>query len=251
MFSPPVVTFFRLIPGCSPPQRADRAAGGTLPTRAFRYCDPITTASAFGWYVFPPMGFSLLFDGTETMWTYEGAAGWLPLGSAQFPDFARQFDQDAPQGIKGFSPPFLSAFMEPGLIQIWSGYIARTAPGWSLLVRPAANFAISQSYDLYEGMIETDHWFGPLFINARLKRTQVPIEFKPGLPLLQVQPILRATYDEALLNDFRLVENLQDWTQAEWDSYETTVVAPNVSQNRRQGRHAVRLRRRRKQPGNE
>ena len=251
MFDAPVVTFFRLIPGCSLPQRADRAAGGILPTRAFRYCDPITTASAFGWYIFPPIGFSLLFDGTETMWTYEGAADWQPLSSAQFPDFARQFDQAAPDVFKGFSPPFLSAFMEPGIIQIWSGYIARTAPGWSLLVRPAANFAISQSYDLYEGVIETDHWFGPLFINARLKRTQVPIEFKPGLPLLQVQPILRATYDEALLNDFKVVEQLQDWTQAEWDSYKATVVAPNIDQNRRQGRHAVQLRRWRKQSGDE
>jgi hypothetical protein len=251
MLEPPVVTFFRMIPGSSAPQRADRAAGGTLPTRAFRYCDPITTASAFGWYLFPPIGFALLFDGTDVMWKYDGATDWQPLGSAQFPNFARQFDEAAPSEFKGFSPPFLSAFMEPGIIQIWSGFIARTAPEWSLLIRPAPNFAISQSYDLYEGIVETDHWFGPLFINVRLKRTGVPIDFKPGLPLLHAQPVLRAAYNDTLLNEFRVVDKMEDWTQAEWNNYRNTVVNPNISKNRQRGRHAVELRRRRKQSGHE
>ena len=44
-------------------------------------------------------------------------------------------DAQAPDEIKGFSPPFLGALQEPGPIQLWTGYIARTAPGWSLFVR--------------------------------------------------------------------------------------------------------------------
>ena len=247
----PVVTFFRMIPNCPAPQRADRSAGGILPTRAFRYCDPITTASAFGWYVFPPIGFSFLFDGTEVMWTYEGADDWFPLRSAQFPNFAKHFDQTVPPDLKGFSPPFLSAFMEPGIVQIWSGLIAKTAPGWSLLVRPMSNFPISQGYDLFEGIVETDHWFGPLFINVRLKRTGIPIAFEPGLPLLQVQPVLRTTYEDELLNQFRIVDQLEDWTSEEWDNYRTTVMAPNIDKDRRRGRHAVELRRRRKRSAGE
>ena len=66
----PLVTFFRLIPECRAPQRADRLAAGTMPTRAFRYCEAMTSASAFGWYVFPPMAFSLMWDGsTDVIWT--------------------------------------------------------------------------------------------------------------------------------------------------------------------------------------
>ena len=60
-----MIRLFRMIPDCPAPQRADRSAGGMLPTRAFRYCDPVTTASAFGWWVFPPFAFSLQFDGTN------------------------------------------------------------------------------------------------------------------------------------------------------------------------------------------
>ena len=43
-----VITFYQFVPQCRPPVRADRSAGGTLPTRAFRYCEPVATASAFG-----------------------------------------------------------------------------------------------------------------------------------------------------------------------------------------------------------
>jgi len=59
----PLLTFYRFIEEARLPQRADRSAGGSIPTRGFRYCEPVTTASAFGWYVFPPMSFSLMWDG--------------------------------------------------------------------------------------------------------------------------------------------------------------------------------------------
>jgi hypothetical protein len=241
-----IVTFYRMIPTCPAPQRADRSAGGMLPTRAFRYCDPVTTASAFGWYVFPPLAFSLQFDGTNVKWTFAGAPQWYALGAAQFPDFESCFDAQAPDDLKGCSPPFITAFLEPGLVQIWSGLIARTRPGWSLLVRPVPNFPRSLQYELFEGIVETDSWFGPLFINLRLKKTDVPIGFEAGLPLFQVQPIERALYEGRALDDFDVVAGMQDWSDAEWNDYRETVVAPNLDEEKLPGRHAVKLRRRRR-----
>ena len=49
------VTFYRAIPQSVEPMRADRSALGVIPTAAFQYCEALTSASAFGWYVFPPM----------------------------------------------------------------------------------------------------------------------------------------------------------------------------------------------------
>jgi hypothetical protein len=220
-----IVTFFRMIPDCPPPQRADRSAGGMLPTRAFRYCDPVTTASAFGWYVFPPFAFSLQFDGTNIKWTFGTGEQWYSLGTAQYPDFAQYFDEHAPDDLKGYSPPFITAFPEPGYVQIWSGLIARTKPGWSLLIRPVPNFPRSLSYELFEGIVETDSWFGPLFTNLRLKKTD---------------------YEGRLLDDFNVVAEMKDWSGADWDSYRDTVVAPNLVEHRLPGKHAVKLRRRRR-----
>ncbi len=239
-----VVTFHRVIPEVREPVRADRSAMGTLPTRAFRYCEAVATASAFGWYLFPPLDFTVQWDGTDVVWTYEGADAWFPLSSAQFPGFADYFDEVAPAELRGFSPPFLSALPEPGVVQIWTGYVATTQDGWSLLVRPPANLPRSQSFELFEGIVESDRWFGPLFTNVRLTRTEYPITFRRELPLLQVQPIHRSMYSEDVLGNSAFVEALTDFSPSDWERYRTTVVTPNLDRNRRPGAYAVSARKR-------
>jgi hypothetical protein len=106
-----------------------------LSTRAFRYCEPATTASAFGYCLFPTIGFFVIWDGNDWMWTWEGVADWMPLKAAQFPDFRQFFDSLAPAEIQQYAPPFLGGLQEPGLLQLWTGYVAHAARGWSRLVR--------------------------------------------------------------------------------------------------------------------
>jgi hypothetical protein len=242
----PLVTFYRLIEAARLPQRADRAAGGTLPTRAARFCDAVTAASAFGWYLFPPLDFSLLWDGTEVFWAYDGVEDWLPLTAAQFPHFARQFDTAAPEVARGCSPPFLTALPEPGMVQIWSGMIARTAPGWSLLVRPLANLPAGGGYALFEGIVETDRWFGPLFTNLRLTRTDRPVRFQADYPLAQVQPLPRTLYADATLEAMTTVGHLAGLSADDWEAYCATVVRPNQDPHRQVGRYAIAARRSRR-----
>jgi Family of unknown function (DUF6065) len=242
----PLVTFYRFVPDCRVPQRADRAAAGTIPTRAFRHCDALTAASAFGWYVFPPIGFSLMWDGSDIVWTYKGTADWYPLKAAQFPGFSDYFDDAAPADMAGFAPPFLVSFIEPGIVQIWTGLFVRTAPGWSLLVRSPANFVRNPGYECYEGIVETDRWFGPLFTNIRLTRTHAPVEFDADFPFLQAQPVHESLYGAAL-DTFEVVPDLAQLGGADWEAYRRTVVAPNVDPHRQRGQYAAANRRRRKQ----
>ena len=128
--TPPVTArFYRLIRDIPKPRRADRSADGMIPMRAYRYCQALTTASGFGWYFYPPINFALLLEGDEIFWTYEGADGCYPLGGAQFPGFREFFEDNAPEAAKRLAPPFLTASRQPGVVQIWSGYLAWTAPG--------------------------------------------------------------------------------------------------------------------------
>jgi hypothetical protein len=242
----PLVTFHRFIPSARLPQRADRAAAGSLPTRAFRYCEAVVSAAAFGYYVFPPITFSLVWDGSEIRWTWEGESGWHPLTAAQFPGFADTFDAAAPPDIRGFSPPFLGALQEPGLVQFWSGVVARTAPGWSLLVRAPANLPRKPGYELFEGIVESDRWFGPLFAALRITRTDQPVEFRADWPVFQVQPLPRDVYAEATLNRFELVPDLAGLSEADWADYHHTVVRPNTQEERQRGQYAAATRKRRK-----
>jgi Family of unknown function (DUF6065) len=241
----PLVQFHRFIPTARLPQRADRSAAGSLPTRAFRYCEPSTSASGYGYYIFPPISFSLQWDGNDIMWTWEGAGTWLPLKSVQFPNFRDLFDAVAPEEVREYSPPFLGALQEPGLVQLWTGLVARTAPGWSLMVRAPVNVPRSGTYELFEGVIETDHWFGPLITNMRLTKTDIPIDFRADFPLLQVQPLPRHAYEDSTLNNYELVSDLKQLTPEDWDDYYDTVVRPHVQEVRPRGQYAAAARKRR------
>jgi hypothetical protein len=239
----PVIEFFQIVPGGMPPRRADKSVGGVIPARALRYCEAITSASGFGWYVFLPLSFKVVWDGHDMLWTYPGVDEWLPLtrDAVQYPGFSQAFDQAAPAEVRGFSPTFLAPSIQPGQLQIWTGCIARTAPGWSLLVRGVANLSRSQSYQMLEGIIETDHWFGPLFDNVRILKTDVPIDFSSDVPFLQVQPVRKETYSDKLLQNYA-VKDISGLSADDWDSFRRTVVVPNIAPERKPGRYAVAVR---------
>jgi hypothetical protein len=242
-----IVRFYRLIASARPPQRADRSAAGTLPTRAYRYCEAVTSASSFGWWVFPPADVQLLWDGTDIFWHCDGLPDWLPLlPSAQFPGFAAEFDAAAPDCLGGCSPPFLTALPEPGLVQIWTGLMARTAPGWNLLVRAPANLPAPGGVVHYEGIVETDSWTGPLFTNLRLTRTNVPVRLRADYPLVHVQPVHSSACSDAILGGMSLAGELENLPEEVWAGYHATIAEPNEDPNRPFGAYAVAARRRRK-----
>jgi hypothetical protein len=234
-----ICRFYRLIPDAPEPRRADRSADGTMPSNALRYCEALTSASAFGWYLYPPLSFSLCWEGDQIIWTYAGAEGWYPLRGAQYPGFLDAFKQVAPGDLGTLAPPFLVQGMLPGVVQIWSGYFARTAPGWALLSRGIANKPKAQPYENFEGIVQTDSWFGPLFTNIRITRTNSPVEFHMRYPLFQVQPLMRECYAEP---SFTVLE-ATDLKKEDWRRFEATI-QPNTDQMRPLGRYAVDTRKR-------
>ena len=240
-----LVEFFQMVPNPRPPQRADRAVGGVIPARALRYCEAITSASAFGWYVFLPISFKVVWDGHDMLWTYNGAQEWLPLtrNAVQYPQFSEQFNEIAPASVRGFSPPFLTPSIQPGGLQVWTGCVAKSAPGWSLLVRGVANLSPSASYQMFEGIIDTDNWFGPLFNNVRIIKTDIPIEFRSDIPFLQVQPVHKDVYADKFLRNFT-VKDLGQLSPENWEAFRRTVVVPNVNPERKRGQYAVSARKR-------
>ena len=241
----PGVKFYRAFEGAPLPVRADRSGYGTLPIRAARYCDAVTLASAYGWWVFPPIDFELLWDGRSVFWKYGDVEPWMPLEAAQFPNFAQTFDSVAPDDIRGYSPPFLTALPEPGYVQIWSGMLARTTPDWSLLTRAPANLPLAGGFESFEGIIEYDRWFGPLFTNIRLTRTNLPVCLNTATPLIQVQPLHRAIYSDATMEAMGTVNRLEDFRDSDWADYRQTIVTPNQRPSP-PGSYAAAARQRRK-----
>jgi hypothetical protein len=135
---------------------------------------------------------------------------------------------------------------EPGLLQIWTGLMARTAPDWSVLIRAPANLPTPGGIALFEGIVETDRWFGPVFINLRFTRSHKPVRLRADFPLVQLQPLPRVAYDDATLGAMTLAPDLAALKPADWEAYRTSVVAPNDDPDRPYGSYAIAARKRRR-----
>jgi len=237
--------------------RGDRSALGTLPTAAYQYCEPVRTASAFGWYIFPPVDIRLKWDGAETF--YHAGEDWRCLVSEHLDeDFVDLWDSNVPGDLKGRAPPFLSGLFVPGIVQVWSGFFVSSARDWSVLIRPVANVVQSRAFACYEGIIESDRFKPmPLFVNIRLIATDAEIVIPKLTPLFQVQPIHRESYSEATLTYSALSEaqdmegDIFGMSPADWDGFRTTIrdIDPRKG-NHSVGSYGARVRRRAKQHPN-
>ena len=108
------------------------------------------------------------------------------------------------------------------------------------------NLPAPGGYVAYEGIVETDRWFGPLFTNLRLTRTDSPIRLRADYPLIQVQPLPRTLYTDDVLADMAIAGTLKDFSAQDWADYNTSIAEPSSRPNRPFGSYAVDGRKRRK-----
>lgn len=243
---------FKAAPSAIPPLAADRAALGLLPFAAVQYCEAICAASAFGYYIFPARDLRLKWTGSETLVFLENK--WSVLESHTPDEFRQYWRSVAPTEFFDLSPPFLTALFAPGVIQIWSGLLIKTRPGWSSLVRPLVNIPGSSLFTCYEAIVETDNYGPwPLFVNIRLTAIDVEISIPNYNPLFQLQVIHRGSYIDAdagshswhSLRDSGEID-LDDLSEADWSGYGATVRPANQPSDRIIGGYGAMVRKRAK-----
>jgi hypothetical protein len=225
------------------PERALDDASGSIPVSAFRFCEPLKAACSLGYYLYLPMAIGLMFDGSDIVWSWDQdgtgiGAVWEPLhGQVGYPGFEEDFTRMAPAVLRGRAPPLLVRDETRGMVQIWTGVIMKTRPGWSLLVRgPVNDIRHSRGYVVMEGIIQTDRWHGHLFANVQLLHTHRELLITAHQPFVQVIPVHRAHYKDELLNDFTIESAVPVDI---WRGY-AEVIAPHAV-----GRYAVAARQRR------
>jgi hypothetical protein len=97
---------------------------------------------------------------------------------------------------------------------------------------------------MYEGIVEADRWFGPLFTNLRFTRTHAPVRFRADFPLAQVQPLPRIAYADATLGATLNVGDMTGMATSDWSDYQATIAIPNADPDRASGGYAVAARKR-------
>jgi hypothetical protein len=238
-----MITFVQAIPGTVAPHPADASALGTLPIRGFRYCEPLRTASRFGYYCYLPLTLGIEYDGEGAMrvWLGEESLGSLEPGEGiQHPAYTRAWEQAAPTTLqRGLYPLVARSAYEPAMLQLWTGWLVRTEPEWGTLVRAPVNLHRPVGYMLYEGYIETDRWHGPLFANIAITKTDQKVTLRADWPVCQVQPLPRAAFH---LDATHIAWGA--WDDGEWARYAEHVVHRARDESRPRGDYAIRTRQR-------
>ncbi|MCG8461206.1 MAG: DUF6065 family protein [Holophagales bacterium] len=226
----PLATFYQLYPDAPSPTLADATLGGSIPLRALKHCEPFTSASGFGWFVYPPIDFSLRWEGEVIYWKQRLEEPWRVLDDpVLLPGLVERAVADGFRDIveEGI-PPFLGRAFEAGLVQIWSGLVVRTRPGWSILVRPLANFPKDSRYEVLDGLIETEWFFGPLVTPIRIRKTDEPIRFLTRKPLYQIQPVRTDAYRRKFLEEFEVRQGMGAMNEADWKRFRECLPDPEA-----------------------
>ena len=219
-----MLVLHRLVTVGNKPIKADTSAFGTLPTEAYRYCEPVRNASSFGIYVFLPYDLSMIMENGNVYWSLDHFQNrYLLHDAVQYPGFSSVFDNAAPESCRSYSPPFLTRTNTDNIVQIWSGHIAETDDGIASLVRSPTNIHFNPAYEIIEGMIDTDWWFGPLFTNIRIWREDTPILISKNKPFIQIVPLERSFVRKVLKEDVRVTDGLAEMTAEQWGKFNKTV----------------------------
>lgn len=225
--------------------RADKTALGTLPAAALQYCEPVRVASAHGWYVFPPADIRLRYDGV-TVYIASGDE-WVRLESIALGEpFLETWTAGAPKEFSELWPPFLTQSFVPAFVQIWSGYLVKSLPGWGISVGPLANVAQPREYATFEGIIQSDSFAPcPLFGNIKLLVTDRDIVIPRTRPLFHVRPLPHESYvDSAMQAEHRDVFGDQPMSADEWRGYRGTIRRVDGGvEDRKVGSYSARARR--------
>lgn len=215
---------------------ADASADGTMPTRAFRYCEAMRLAAGTGMYVQAPQDLDLMWDGDTIhfrQWDDGQPMEWQPLQpSAWLPGWDDKWNASAPPELQGMAPPTLTALREAGLVQITLGIAVQIPDPWRVWVRPPANLPRHPTLDFFEGIMHCDR-ARFAFINARITRTNVPVPLRVDTPLAQLVPVHGSMFS---------VQNRREETAAPWDDIAASIqMAPN---DKPAGSYAVEERKR-------
>ena len=112
-------------------------------------------------------------------------------------------------------------------MQLWSGMVARTSPGWNLLIRPLPNFPRAGGYDLFEGIIQSDRWFGPLFTESSFYANARSDKVAPRSSIAQLQLLPGRAFSEETLDAMNVISSISDLGERDWNDWISTVVEPN------------------------
>lgn len=178
---------------------AERSLNGTAHDGGLKFCGPYTYANKSGYWLFPPVDVDIKWKGGkdfEVRWWQEyDDSDYHLLRSLLMP---KDNVSEGKWSLEGIGRnKFTWGMVEDGVVQMWTGNIFETPPGWCLHIRSPINFPRRPCY-VMEGILETDWMQQDIWTNIVFDRKDEWVEFRrEGYPpLAQLVPIRRESFAE-------------------------------------------------------
>jgi len=190
---------FRLHPGGVRLKKADHKLNGDMfktqqTSDAVKWCGPMLHANKLGYWMTAPLDIDIMYKGNGE-WEQRIHRDYHPTEKLVIRNNLRPEDKFRDQTRTRIS--FGDA--EPCTVQMWTGCIFRTPPGWCMHIRNPINFpeAYQRPFHIQEGIIETDWMNYDIWVNVKFHRVGEWASFRRNMwpPLAQFVPVRRSSYE--------------------------------------------------------
>ena len=176
---------------------AEKTLNRTANKGAVRWCGPFTNANRAGWWVFPPVDIDITWKGGSEfdyeLYSEYSDVDWHLIRFLMDEEDKSHVDQ---WSCTGGRMKFAWGLVEPAVVQIWTGCIFQTPPGWALQIRSPVNFEPRPCH-VMEAILETEWLHYDIWMNVAFDRPNETVRLRRDEwpPLAQLIPVPRSSYD--------------------------------------------------------
>lgn len=188
------LNIWQIHPKASRIEPAEKTCMGTANKGATQWCGPYINANESGFWVYPPvdMEFVLLDDGFHVLKCEEyGDEDFNLVSSLVRKEDDSDFTKWTFPGKGRTKMTF--ALVEPNVLQIWTGLIFETPPGWCLHIRSPINMP-NEDFGIVEAILETDWMQYDIWMNLSIVKKNKLISINKETPIAQIVPTRRESF---------------------------------------------------------
>lgn len=174
--------------------KAEKTLNNTAHPGAVKFCGPFTDANSYGFWIFPAHDIDICWHGgsefeVKMLDEYDASDHYVMRNLLKETD---NTDLNKWCPAEGGRTKYSFGAVEEGVVQIYTGVILQTPPGWVLHLRNPINFE-PQAYHVMEGILPTDWMQYDLWTNLKFDQKHVWVHIRRDQwpPLAQIIPIRR------------------------------------------------------------
>lgn len=173
---------------------AEKTCMGTANKAGVQWCGPYVNANQTGFWLHSPINidFKLKNGNFEIVYMDDySSEDYNNVANLVRPEDNCEFQKWIFPGSGRTKTTF--GFVEPNVIQIWTGLIFQTPPGWCLHIKSPINFPY-MGYNIVEAILETDWLQYDIWMNVSVTHSDSVLSIKKEIPLAHLVPMRRESF---------------------------------------------------------